>query len=608
MHQQQHTRHLMGSRRKGSRLQSGQSIIIIAFAIVALIAIGGLAIDGGGMLLLQRDVQGASDAAVQAATFSLCSGGSVSQVEQAGATAAALNGYPDIDGITTDDMSDHHDVEIYNPPISGEKAGDPNYVEAIVTAEKQKFFIQIVYSGPMVTTSRAVGRCIQGEDAQPYNQTFTALSCDGNSINITGDMTVTGGAYSCGNLNCSGTTCTFNDGGISTGVEGWTPTENINTSTSPETGDYRDFASLMDIGDFAPGGDIASVVNEYCSYDGDATLPADRCDGLPITDPLTGLYYVDGDLTVTCDAVFEDPNNPPITGVSFVATGNVEFLDCLTGQSLTYYDEIHDLTGYGPTIISGSDVVSSSGTVENRVMDFDTLPTGARTAEINAAFPGVTLSTNNESQHPLMIFDSENPTGGDDDLQTPGYGYGNDTALGKILIIDEHNNPADPDDNGSGGYMYFNFDEPTAVNSITWIDIDEASPPWVEIFDQNGQSIAYVQGVAYGDNSVQTWPINVTGAARMTVYLPGSGAIADLDYTTPVTQSCEGTGVILPGSENEITGLVYSPNGCVNISGNDNTYNGVIVGQELNLDGTQQTYNYSDEALAPTAPQIVYAE
>ena len=607
MDKQQLARQLMGSYRKHTRAQSGQAIVIIAFAVVALIAIGGLAIDGGGMLLLQRDVQGASDAAVQAATLSLCSGGNGDQVEQAGATAAAINGYPDTDGIFADDMSDRHDVEIYSPPISGEKAGDPDYVETVITAEKQKFFIQIVYGGPMVTTSRAVGRCIRGEDAQPYSQTFTALSCDGDSINITGDLTVNGGAYSCGNLNCSGTVCTINDG-IDVGNEGWTPTENINYTSTPNTGDYRDFASLMNIDDFAPGGDIASAVGEYCNIDGDATLPADRCDGLALDAPLTGLYYVGGNLNITCDAVFEDPSTPPVTGVSFVATGNVIFADCLTGQSMTYYSDIHDLTGFGPTIISGSDVVSGSGTIEDKVMDFDTLPAGARTADISAQFEGVTLSTNNEAAHPLMIFDSENWTGNDSDLITPGYGEGNDTALGKILMISQDNNPNSPNDYANGGYMYFDFDQPSTVNSITWIDIEESHKPWVRVYDANGNEIAFVQGVTLGDNSVQTWPVNVSGAASMTVYLPGSGAIADLDYTIPVTGTCEESGIVLPGSNNNITGMVYSPNGCINISGNENNYSGVIVGQELNLAGTDQNYTYSDEVLAPVAPQIVYAE
>ena len=125
----------------------------------------GLAIDGGGLLLLRRDTQNAVDAAIQAATFTQCSDG---DIYYAGATAAAANGYDDVDGYNNVDMSDRHDLIIHNPPQSGPQTGDINYIEVIITAEKPKYFIQLVYGGDLVVTARGVGRCQnQDESLQP---------------------------------------------------------------------------------------------------------------------------------------------------------------------------------------------------------------------------------------------------------------------------------------------------------------------------------------------------------------------------------------------------------------------------------------------------------
>ncbi|MBN1562663.1 MAG: hypothetical protein JXA10_02410, partial [Anaerolineae bacterium] len=48
-------------------LNSGQAIVILGVASIGLIAMMGLAIDGGRLLFLQRDTQNAADAAAIAA-------------------------------------------------------------------------------------------------------------------------------------------------------------------------------------------------------------------------------------------------------------------------------------------------------------------------------------------------------------------------------------------------------------------------------------------------------------------------------------------------------------------------------------------------------------
>ena len=64
-----------------------------------------------------------------------------------------------------------------------------------------------------------------------------------------------------------------------------------------------------------------------------------------------------------------------------------------------------------------------------------------------------------------MIFDTANPTGGDTDLATPGYGLGNDTALGNVVILSEDADSSDPDDNAGGGTLTFTYDESVFIES-----------------------------------------------------------------------------------------------------------------------------------------------
>ncbi|MEM6944166.1 MAG: hypothetical protein AAF565_10500, partial [Pseudomonadota bacterium] len=69
------------------------------------------------------------------------------------------------------------------------------------------------------------------------------------------------------------------------------------------------------------------------------------------------------------------------------------------------------------------------------------------------------------NQNAPMVFDTRNPTGGDDDLAA--------TGRGNILIISEDGDQSDPDDEVNGGTIVFRFDEPTFVHSIIVFDTEE---------------------------------------------------------------------------------------------------------------------------------------
>ena len=164
---------------------------------------------------------------------------------------------------------------------------------------------------------------------------------------------------------------------------------------------------------------------------------------------------------------------------------------------------------------------------------------------------GVTVTTDSPIVHPAMIFDSANPTGGDDDLGTPNEDFGgpgigsggragvageNAVPLGKVLIISEDGDVTDPDDDAKGGTLIFDFAHPVRVTSVGILDIDEGNAGTVSVFDAGGAMIGSV-GMAdnLGNNSVQTVAVGASGVSRMEIFFPGSGAVTGIVFCSDCT-------------------------------------------------------------------------
>jgi uncharacterized repeat protein (TIGR01451 family) len=156
-----------------------------------------------------------------------------------------------------------------------------------------------------------------------------------------------------------------------------------------------------------------------------------------------------------------------------------------------------------------------------------------------------------------MIFDSNNPSGGDPDLGSPnetcdfpgpGIGAGGekgqpfencplDTAggepLNNVLIISEDLDPTDPDDSGRRGTQ-FNVDftqleGEVTLYSISLLDLEQTSTS-VQIFDAADNLIFHVTPLPQtGDNGLVVVEFDgatgVPGVARMVVLLDGSGSL-----------------------------------------------------------------------------------
>lgn len=136
-----------------------------------------------------------------------------------------------------------------------------------------------------------------------------------------------------------------------------------------------------------------------------------------------------------------------------------------------------------------------------------------------------------------IVLDSGNPTGGDPDLQSPGYGPSNDTALGNILIIAENDVDTDgdqliddPDDEVAGGTMRFDFPFDVTFESATVIDVDGDESGMFRLLDGAGNLLDTIPLQPLGDNSVQTVTDEVGGIRRIELVLSSAGGPAELIY------------------------------------------------------------------------------
>jgi len=167
------------------------------------------------------------------------------------------------------------------------------------------------------------------------------------------------------------------------------------------------------------------------------------------------------------------------------------------------------------------------------------LPAGTQVAEQWAPLGIHVSATNNWPGHPnkALIFDSAHFTGEDSDLQTPGYGSGNNLPFGNLLIIAEddvdldHDGLVDdPDDNQFGGVIDFHFDWTADVRSATLIDVDANEHVTIRGFDINGNEVGNVLVQALDDNSRQTVDFFMSQVSRVSFEFAGSGGIGELAW------------------------------------------------------------------------------
>lgn len=132
-----------------------------------------------------------------------------------------------------------------------------------------------------------------------------------------------------------------------------------------------------------------------------------------------------------------------------------------------------------------------------------------------------------------VAFDTNNPTGGDNDLSF--------TGLGNVLINQENFSAADaaagqvaePDDNAGGGLFEVRFDAPVCVKSIVLLDIDVGEDPAELVFYDAADTVVATHTVAPMGDGVRIdvpLPAGACNVSRMTVLVSSSGAIDDIEF------------------------------------------------------------------------------
>jgi hypothetical protein len=340
----------VGSTRATDSRQAGQAIVLLALAMIALLAFTALAIDGGQVYWLRRSAQNAADGAAMAAAYAKCTGG---DIEEAGRAAAALNDFDEAERPGTT-------VEINSPPTSGPLAGNPAYVEAIVTADTPSHLAHFVYEGPLAVTARAIGYCEPVWDGTTGSAIYAGDTgtCQ-NALSMSPTTgTIIGGIHSNKDIHVGGNVTTV-DGSVSyvTGIDHPGKITFDDEDGDGDSGGFNPLASApvwssgtypvnFQTEDYAPGG-VAALAAEADDPDGDGIGRYHYIEGnLKVSSSQNwtgdGLYYVTGYVQISGGAAGE---------VTIVARETIE----LSGSSN------HDLVPYMDGLLLFSDEEFGSG-------------------------------------------------------------------------------------------------------------------------------------------------------------------------------------------------------------------------------------------------------
>jgi hypothetical protein len=378
--------------------ESGQTVILMAFLMIALLGMLGLAIDGGRLFFAHRDAQNAVDSAIIAASYALCTGG---DPEAAAHQAIRDNGFIH----NGDDVR----VVVAYPPIRDfsdlEAAGITidlqYYIDVYLTVSIEPYFIQFVYDGALEMTTDGVGYCEPAWDPRALPAIWAGSPVCNNTVNWTGssssftslgdklffsnnELKVNGNASSPstleGDIESCGAAPELSGATLNPGSEEVFPCEGL----QPEP------PLPYEIGDYAAGGDISDeiIANPdlgLAYFITPATVAAN-----PGVEPykwykngtwtpdgsIEGLYYVEGDITIGNKADLLDTAadaNSEWDGVTAVATGSIS---ARQQDGFKYYGYLLDEPAYAGT--------GSRGTIPAMALFSDEAMTNCGSTTIDA--------------------------------------------------------------------------------------------------------------------------------------------------------------------------------------------------------------------------------
>jgi len=163
--------------------ERGQALVIIAVAMIGLVAITGLAIDGSQTYSDRRHAQNAADTSAFAGALAKVRG---QDIVLAARTRAASNGFNN-DGV-------QNTVTVHNPPeascdgTEGPYAGNTEYVQVIINATTDTYFAPVVGIDELSNCVEAITRAQPPTVVIPFNgNAIVGLNPNGFSYDAWGN-------------------------------------------------------------------------------------------------------------------------------------------------------------------------------------------------------------------------------------------------------------------------------------------------------------------------------------------------------------------------------------------------------------------------------------
>lgn len=176
--------------------ESGQALVILVFAIVAIIGVVALAVDGSNVFAERRRAQNAADTAALAAALAKVA---YQDWHHAGMDRALSNGF------TNDGLS--NTVVVVNPPaegcggVGGPYTGDDRYIQVVINTTTGTYFGGVIGVNEVQSCVEAIALAEPGMHIPLfYGNAVASTACHGDStINAQGSAaveTIGGGAFS----------------------------------------------------------------------------------------------------------------------------------------------------------------------------------------------------------------------------------------------------------------------------------------------------------------------------------------------------------------------------------------------------------------------------
>jgi hypothetical protein len=144
----------------------------------------------------------------------------------------------------------------------------------------------------------------------------------------------------------------------------------------------------------------------------------------------------------------------------------------------------------------------------------------------------------------VVSFDTSRPTGGDDDLQTPGYHPTNRLPQEMALVLAQDVKDIDgdglvdvPNASAYGGTITIDFEYDVVFESASVLDVDRREGSYLQLWakESSGRCTVYrlmatVPFERLGDNSFQTLNLVYPGVGRIDFVLGGSTAVTGFSF------------------------------------------------------------------------------